>query len=245
MRSSQSSRILVLGASGGCGRWLVRLAAERGHLVTALIRPSARLAPLPGVTIQHGEVLAPGVLEAALPGHEAVLSCLGLRRANPLNPWSRLLSPPDLTTRVAQRLVPLMRQHGVARLLVISAGGVAESVHQLSWPVPQLVRLGQVGVAYRDLAAMERILTESELDWLAVRPVTLVNGAPTGRARPVADYRLWSHIRRSDVAAWMLRAVEEAVPFAIRRVLLGAPVLAPPDYAGAGHVSLAADLHCR
>ena len=126
--SFQPRRLLVFGASGGCGRGLVRRAAERGHLVTALIRPSARLAPLHGVTIRHGEVLAPGVLEAVLPGHEAVVSCLGLRRENPLNPWSRLLSPPDLTTRVVQRLVLLIRQHSVPRLLVISAGGVSESV---------------------------------------------------------------------------------------------------------------------
>lgn len=225
MSGFQPRRILVLGASGGCGRWLVRLSAERGHRVTALIRPSAGLDPLPGVTIRYGEVLAPGVLEAALPGHDVVLSCLGLRRANPLDPWSRSLSPPDLMTRVARQLVPLLRQHGIGRLLVISAGGVAESVRQLSWPVTQLVRLGQVGVAYRDLAAMESALAGSDLDWLAIRPVTLVNGAPTGRARPVAGYHLWSLIRRSDVAAWMLSAMEAAAPYTVRRVLLGSPVL--------------------
>ena len=229
MSSFQPKRILVLGASGGCGRWLVQLAAERGHRVTALIRLSARLDALPGVTIRYGEVLAPGVLETALAGHDVVLSCLGLRRVNPLHPWSRLLSPPDLTTRVVQQLVPLMRQHGIGRLLVISAGGVAESVRQLSWPVTRLIQLGQVGVAYRDLATMENMLANSDLDWLAVRPVTLVNGTPTGRARPVARYHLWSHIRRSDVAAWMLGALEAAAPYAVRCVLLGAPVSAPPN----------------
>jgi uncharacterized protein YbjT (DUF2867 family) len=220
---------VVLGASGGCGRWLVRLAAERGHLVTALIRSSARLDPAPGVMVRHGEVLAPGVLEAVLPGQEAVFSCLGLRRSSPVNPWSRLLSPPDLTTRVVRRLVPLMRQHGVARLLVISAGGVGDSVRRLTWPVTQLVRLGQVGIAYRDLAAMESVLTGSELDWLAVRPVTLVNGRPTGRAGPVANYHLWSHVRRSDVAAWMLGAMEEPAPYARRHVLLGTTMPWLPD----------------
>ena len=32
-------RILVLGASGGCGRWVTRLAVAGGHAVTALRPP--------------------------------------------------------------------------------------------------------------------------------------------------------------------------------------------------------------
>ena len=35
--------LLVLGASGGVGRWLTRFAADGGHAVTALVRPSASL----------------------------------------------------------------------------------------------------------------------------------------------------------------------------------------------------------
>jgi hypothetical protein len=160
-------------------------------------------------------------LEAAITDQDVVISCLGLRRRHSLNPWSKLLSPPDLTTRVVQRLVPLMQQRSVHRLLVISAGGVGDSVHQLGWPVTHLIRLGQVGVAYRDLASMEDVLANSALDWLAVRPVTLMNGAPTGHGHPVARYQLWSLIRRSNVAAWMVKSMEEDKPYVTRRVLLG------------------------
>jgi hypothetical protein len=55
-----------------------------------------------------------------------------------------------------------------------------------------------------------------------VRPVTLVHGAPTGRARPVTRYGFTSSVRRSDVAARMLQALERREPFSERTVLLGA-----------------------
>ena len=97
--------LLVLGASGGCGRWICRLAAERGHHVRALVRPETAFDPPAGVDVVLGEVLEPGTLGAALVGRDAVLSALGIVRRWPLNPWSALASPPDLTARVARDLV--------------------------------------------------------------------------------------------------------------------------------------------
>jgi uncharacterized protein YbjT (DUF2867 family) len=213
-------KLLVLGASGRCGRWLVQLAAERGHDVTAVVRPSTIFDAPPGVEIRRAEVLDVEAIAGAVRGQDGVLSCLGLRRAGS-SPWAALTSPPDLTTRVARLLIESMRREEVHRLVVISAGGVGESVNQLSRSVRWLTRSGSVAVAYQDLAMMEQELTASGLDWLAVRPVTLTNGPPTGRACPVTRYGLTSVVRRADVAAWMLRQIENPPPFGQRTVLLG------------------------
>lgn len=199
-------RLLILGASGGCGAWLTRLAAERHH-VTALVRPGATPDAPAGVDVRRGDVTDPRTLDLLLPGHDAVLSCLGLRRAGK-SPWAPLRSPADLTARVARALVPAMAANGVRRLVAVSAAGVGDSFARCSFPVRQLVGTANVGVAYRDLAAMEAVLGESDLDWCAVRPVTLVDGEPTGRVREVDRYGLFSVARRADVAAFMLDAAE-------------------------------------
>jgi uncharacterized protein YbjT (DUF2867 family) len=68
---------------------------------------------------------------------------------------------------------------------------------------------------------MESVLRASTLDWLAVRPVTLSHGPPTGRVGPVTRYGMTSTVRRGDVAAWMLEALERRERFAERTVLLG------------------------
>lgn len=213
-------KLLILGASGGCGRWLVEHAAAAGDEVTALVRPSTPFEADPGVQVLRGEVLDPSVLERAVAGHDAVLCALGLRRAGK-SPWAGLRSPPDLMARVARRLAAVMPRAGVRRLVAVSAAGVRESRAQLSGPVRWLVRQGNVGVAYRDLAEMETALEGSGLDWLAVRPVTLVDGAPAHRAAPVERYGLLSTVRRADVAAWMLAAARAPEPFREHTVTLG------------------------
>jgi len=213
-------KLLVLGASGGIGRWVVQLAASKSHAVRALVRPGTVYDAPDGVEIRRGEALDWEVLAGAARGVDAVACCLGQRRAGQ-SPWSSPLSPPDLMARVTPLLLYAMRETGVRRLIAVSAAGVADSERQLSAPVRWMVRQGQIGVAYRDLAQMEQALAAADLDWLAVRPVTLVNGDPTGRAREVSRYGLLSSVRRSDVAAWMLSALESDLPLRSRTVLLG------------------------
>jgi uncharacterized protein YbjT (DUF2867 family) len=216
-------KLLVLGASGATGGWLTRLSVQAGHDVTALVRPGTAFVAPDNVRVIRGEALDAASLATAVAGQEAVASCLGIRRASKA-PWAALLSPPDLMTRVTALLVPAMVRAGVRRVVAISAGGVAESVTQCSAVIRWMTGAGTIGVAYRDLAEMERQLSASHLDWLAVRPVTLLNGPPTGFASKVDRYGLFSIVRRSDVAAWMLGAVSRPMPYIEQTVLLGTRV---------------------
>lgn len=211
-------RLLILGASGGVGRWVTRLASQRGHALTAVVRAETPF-DADGVSVERGDVAEPSVIRRVVPGHDAVISCLGLRRTSK-NPFARLLSPPDLTERVTRHVVAAMRDAGVRRIMAVSAAGVGDSFPLLTWPVKQVVTSGNVAVAYRDLECMEDALETSGLDWLAVRPVTLMDGKPTGRADVVARYGLFSIIRRSDVASWMLDTFERSGDFAERRLML-------------------------
>jgi uncharacterized protein YbjT (DUF2867 family) len=215
-------KLLILGASGAIGTWLTHFAVQAGHDVTVLVRPASasRFSPPSGVQVVVGEALDPIALATALEGQSAVASCLGLRRKSKL-PWAPLLSPPDLTANVARLLSTAMPQAGVRRIVAVSAAGVAESITQLTTPVRWMVSAGNVGTAYRDLAEMERILSASRLDWLAVRAVTLVDGPPTGRVGKVSRFGLFSIIRRSDVATWMLGALARPTPYIEQTIMLG------------------------
>ena len=216
-------KLLVLGASGATGSWLTRLSTQAGHEVTGLVRATSSFTPPADVRVIRGDVLDPSTLVSAVHGHDAIASCLGIRRAGKA-PWSRLMSPPDFMARVTALLVPAMMRVGVRRVVAISAGGVAESITQCTLPIQWMTRSGSVGTAYRDLAEMERQLSASRLDWLAVRPVTLMNGPPTGHAGRVERYGLFSIVRRADVAAWMLGALSRPTPYVEQTVLLGTKI---------------------
>ena len=213
-------KMVVFGASGGCGAHLVDQAVRRGHEVTAVVRPSSTWAAPEGVRRVAGDVLSEDFLRQTVAGQDAVLSGLGLRRASPA-PWSKLLSPPDLVQRFTAGLRRAVDDSEVARIVWISAGGVGDSAERLSSLVRTLTRSGNVGVAYQDLESAEEAMPTDDGRWLAVRPVTLVGGAFTGRAGPVERYGLLSTIRRADVAGWMVEVAEGSRECRARAVLLG------------------------
>ncbi len=213
-------RVLLLGASGGIGSCVGRLAAERGHDVTALVRPHTPYDPPPGVDLVRGEVLESETLYGLLPGYEVVVSCLGVKRTWK-SPYARLLSPADLVATVTRSLIIAMHARGVPRLILVSAGGVGSSRARTSWFVRRLIDAGNLGVAYADLARAEVYLADSGLDYLTVRPVTLTSRRPTGRGGVVARYGILSTVRRADVAAWIVDALEQSEPFVPKDVMIG------------------------
>jgi putative NADH-flavin reductase len=198
----EAMKVLVLGASGGVGKHLVRLACDQGHFVTALVRRVDGIDSR--ARILTDDVLRPGCLDEHVRGHEVVLSALGIKRTNPANPWSALASPPDFSTRTAAMLVNAMRQHGLARVIAVSAAGVADSVARMNLLMKFFVAKSNVGIGYRDLAAMERVFGDSGLDWCCPRPTRLTNGPLTRRVKIVESFPMTAGISRADVAWWML-----------------------------------------
>ena len=214
-------KLLILGASGGCGRWAVRLAHNRGHSLRVVVRPRTDFEAPSGVEVITGSVLEQTTILNAVEGQDAVVSCLGPKRRNPRNPWSKLASPDDFAERSARYITAAMAHHGVSRGAAISAAGVGDS-----WPLTcPLLRWffdhSSIAHAYRDLDRMEQIYAASGLAWLVVRPATLVHGPPTSKAKVVDRYRLFSRISRGDVSQWLLDSLEGGDPVSHRRAMIG------------------------
>jgi len=106
-------------------------------------------------------------------------------------------------------------------LVAISAAGVGEGFEHTTVVMRWLIRKSTVGKMYRDLEAMERIFRESTLDWVAVRPVTLVDAKPSNRTKVVHRFRLVSMIGRADVASWLLRVATDPAPVVDRTPMIG------------------------
>jgi uncharacterized protein YbjT (DUF2867 family) len=214
-------KLLVLGGTGNTGRWVVKMAIERGHRVRALVRSKAGLEECDGLELVEGDVLDPVVVQRVMNGCDAVISCLGIRRETPSDPRSPLISPEDFTARSAKYTVDAMKSCGVERLVGISSAGVGDSWSTLDPGLRSVIETSNVGVAFRDLDNMEKVYRDSQLDTLAVRPVALVGGSATGSAGIVDRFEPSSKISTGDVAQWMLDAVERPAPFARRTEMIG------------------------
>jgi hypothetical protein len=185
------------------------------------VRPDTLFRPPAGVTVLRGEALDAETVARSASGHDAVLSCIGPQRTNPRNPWSALRPPARSAESSARAVVAALPAAGVTRFVAISAAGVGDSRAAMNAPMRWMVDHSTVGAMYADLDAMEQVLRDSALDWLAVRPVTLVDAAPSRRTRVLSRYRTVSVVGRADVAAWMLGAASAAEIPAVRTPMIG------------------------
>src|SRR5210317_1480371 len=109
----KNMNILVLGGTGNIGRQFVKKALERGHNITAIVRPSSSIDKQNGLKVIQGDVLSADLLNQSFSGMDAIVSCLGIRKKDPSDPWSPLLSPEDFTTDCAIGIVDAMKHNGI------------------------------------------------------------------------------------------------------------------------------------
>ena len=212
-------KLTIFAATGGIGLQLLEQAVDAGHDVTAVVRHPQKL---PGqlssqVRVVSADLAAPdpATLASAVQGADGVLSGLG-PRSN---------AETGIAARGTQAIVAAMKAAGARRIVVVSAAPVG-TVPSPARPNPPKRDPGDGFVMqhllnpliktalrqhYADLAQMEDILRDSDLDWTAVRPPRLTDKPLTGTYRTAhgQNLRRGLVISRADVAHYMLRALQQ------------------------------------
>lgn len=206
--------LLVAGGSNGVGREVVRQAAAAGHSVTIFSRRPERsgLAD-PRLALFPGSVLNAADVDAAVPGHDAIICTLGIPTLGAVGLPGR--RHPVLSAGT-KNLVDAAQRHGVNRFVLLTAIGSGDSRHNLT----TFGRLGlRAGLPYlfAEKDRQERTIRASPLDWTIVRPTALTNGpATTGYGvynypgGPAFTSGLLSQISRTDVAGFIVSQVNKS-----------------------------------
>ena len=203
-RYTAPMRLIVFGASGKTGREIVTQALERGHQVTAFVRRPEKLGlSHERLSVARGNVMDAASVDAAMPGHDAVLIALGHRR---------YLGPSNIVSLGTQHIVDAMKKHGVRRIVCETALGVGDSAGRLGVYYTFFVIPFILPFYWYDKGRQERVVRDSGLEWVIVRPGQLTNGRKRGQYRhgPKVGNYLWSvSIARADVADFMLNQIGE------------------------------------
>jgi len=197
-------RVLIIGATGGTGKELVAQALERGHQVTAFVRKPSKLnIQHERLTVHQGNVLDDSSVEATVKGQDAVLSALGHKR---------LFYPTRILSAGTKNLVNAMTRHGVRRFICETSLGVGNSYGRLGLYYTLFVIPVILQFYWWDKHRQERIIRDSSLDWVIVRPGVLTNGKKRGvyKHGPRVGNYLWTvRISRADVADFMLNQITD------------------------------------
>jgi len=161
-----------------------------------------------------GDAFDPEQVREAVAGNEAVITVLGSRQpSNPLYP-RRPGDPNGVVSAGSENVIAAMKEHGVRRFVCQTAWGVGESKRDPDFAgaffmnvlVPPLLR-----DEYADKEAQEKIVRQSDLEWIIVRPMILTNGPWTNDYRVGVDLKPgWRpYISRADVADFLMRQLTD------------------------------------
>jgi len=189
-------KLVVFGATGGNGKYIVEQALAAGHDVTAVARQPAK------ITIQHkrlrvvqGDVMQAASIKPALEGQDAVISTLGAPDRAPTTVYSQGIA----------NIMQAMQAHHIRRLLCISASGL-DPANLFQKVIAKRLLWTFLKESYTDLVRMETLVKASSLDWTIVRPPRLTNGPRTGQYQIMLNKQL-SHgsvLSRADVADYIV-----------------------------------------
>lgn len=124
-------KILLLGATGRTGRWVLHYAIEKGHTIHCLVRFPRKIKANINVTIFKGNANVLSALQQAIIGCNAVISVLNISRTSDF-PWSPLRTPKKYLSEMMGKLVSVAGEEKIKRVIVCSAWGVAESRKEIS-----------------------------------------------------------------------------------------------------------------
>jgi putative NADH-flavin reductase len=193
-------RAFIIGANGSTGTQLIDLALARGHEVTAFVRSPEKITRQdPHLAVVRGDPQSADQMAGALPGHDAVLSAIGVHAR-------QAFSPHTVMQDCVASTVAAMTRAGAKRLVIVSAAtlfpekGLRHAFFQ--WFLAHQIR---------DLVATENIVRATPLEWTIARPGKLGNSSGESyrseRDRVPANAAFSMSFR--SVAAFMLDAVEQ------------------------------------
>ena len=185
-------RVLVAGANGQVGQHIVRLLAERGHEVRAMIRDedqAHKLRELGGETVVAD---LEGDVSHTVQGCDAVIFSAGG------GPGSGAEKKETVDRGGAVKLIEAAQEHGARRYVMVSAMGAADPDSGSEAMQPYLYAKAQA----------DQALQESGLDYTIVRPGKLTDEAGTGTVEAAPSLGKRGEIPHEDTAQVIVATLE-------------------------------------
>ena len=111
-----------------------------------------------------------------------------------------------------------MKKNGVKKACVISAGGVGDSYHKVSFIMRIIINISALAHVFRLLEKMEvRYDEATDLDICIVRLPVLTDGPLTDKGRVVPNLYGNHTSSRADVAKWMIDESLKQGSFVVRK----------------------------
>lgn len=190
-------KVLVAGANGQVGKHVVRILAEEGHEVRAIIRAEDQAPALRDLGAEPIVADLEGDVAHTAEGCDAIIFSAGG------GPGSGPEKKETVDRGGAEKLVEAARDHGARRYIMVSAMGAADPESGPEAMQPYLLAK----------ARADQTLAESGLDYTIIRPGSLTDEAGTGMVEAAPSLGKRGEIPREDNARVIVAALERENTF--------------------------------
>lgn len=168
-------RILLLGATKGLGKEILKEALSLGFEINCLVR-NAKKFPIEqnNIRVFEGDATSSIDLENAVQDSKIIISTLNVMRKN-LFPWSNITNDKNTISKSSKNIIEISKRKKVKHLISVSAWGVNESLDQIPIWFKLLIKNSNLKYPYIDHGKSEKLLVNSNLNWTILRPSALVN----------------------------------------------------------------------
>lgn len=188
-------KVVVFGATGGTGRYIVQKLIKAGHYVTVFARSPEKVSATAGIVkIVKGDARDASAVAKAIAGQDAVIAAFG----------PRSLKRDDLQEVFFRNVIGGMQQAKVHRLVNLSALGAGDSGGQTN-TIFKLLRHTLLKNIYDDKNRGEALITTSNIIYTNVRPGRLADKPARGNVKASLTTKGLSLLmNREDVADFMV-----------------------------------------
>lgn len=200
-------KILIIGATQGVGKALLETSLEENHDVTVLARQPEKIQiSHPRLRVVKGDVLDAKSIETVAEGQEAICSCIGV----PIT-----FKPVDLFSKGARNILVALRQNPGQKYIAVTGIGAGDSKGHGGFLYDYIFKPLLLKTIYADKDKEEKIIKDSGVDWMIVRPAGLTNGKRTGQYHVFNDLTgvTSKRISRLDVADFIIQQLKNPTQF--------------------------------
>ena len=168
-------RILLLGATKGLGKEILKEALNLGFEINCLVR-NAKKFPIEqnNIRVFEGDATSSIDLENAVQDSKIIISTLNVMRKN-LFPWSNITNDKNTISKSSKNIIKISKRKKIKHLISVSAWGVNESLDHIPIWFKLLIKNSNLKYPYIDHGKSEKLLLNSNLNWTILRPSALVN----------------------------------------------------------------------
>lgn len=201
-------KILLLGATGRTGKFIIEEAIKRGHRISAIARNPEKLKGF-DIDITLGTPYNCETVEKAITGCEAIINTLNVSRKSD-NPWAPLAAPKDMISKSASNAIRAMEKVGIKRFVTLSTIGAGRSWKTTPAILKLIVSVSNLKFAFLDHGKQEEILENSAMDYTICRAPMLSDKRNNTGAIATAEEEKPSSmtLSRNSAAEFFVRIIE-------------------------------------